>query len=853
MKKHQIKSSIIVLLFFGISIFQLKAQTTKVKGKVTDESNAPMPFVNINFINSNIGTTTDFDGVYSLETKWATDSLSASFLGYQKDVRKITKNKSQTIHFKLKTSSVKINTVNILEKKKAKYKNKSNPAVSLIRKVIEHKDNNHEQTLSYYEYDKYEKVEFDLNNFSEKIVDNKLTKNFQFVFESYVDTSEINGKPFIPFFIRENISKVYYRKNPDSQKEYILGTKMSGHLNRLDSDGIGHFMKKLYSDINIYDNQIILFGNHFPSPINSIAPNIYKFFIIDTLAVDGIDCINLGFSPRSKSDFAFTGNLLILNDGTFAIRKVEMGFNKNINLNFVNDLRIQQDYTKVDNKKWLLKRDNIFIDYSFSEKQTGILGKKTVSYQNYIIDKARHDSIYSAKGHVIRLNDKQATNAYWEQNRHEKLNENEEGIYTMIDSIQNIRTFKIISEAASILTSGWIDCNWYELGTVATFVSWNEIEGLKLRIGGRTTTKFNEKFQLKGHIAIGLGDLRIKYLSGINYSLNDNYLKNPQHQFYASLSRRTLFPGQFLEKLDHDNFLLSFNPGISDKMLLIHKFKLGYLNEFSSGFSFDLKYENKRLKPLGNLSFENGFGHKDYHINTDEFSVKLRYAPNEKFYQTKNGRRRITNKHPVFVLKHTIGLEGFFNGEHDFSKSTFEIIKRVYVPLMGHSDMNVEFGKFWGKAPFPLLQIPIANQSLGYQKEAFNTMNFMEFVNDEYLSVKWTHFFKGAIFNKLPLLKNLKVREVVGIKAIMGRLTDVNNPEIDKYLLKLPTDLDGNPTTHILNETPYIEASVGVTNILKFLRVDLVKRLNYLDEKYEVTSLFGQRGLGLRFSAKFDF
>lgn len=200
-----------------------------------------------------------------------------------------------------------------------------------------------------------------------------------------------------------------------------------------------------------------------------------------------------------------------------------------------------------------------------------------------------------------------------------------------------------------------------------------------------------------------------------------------------------------------------------------------------------------------------------------------------------------------------LAWRGFFNGEHDFSKSTFEIIKRVYVPLMGHSDMNVEFGKFWGKAPFPLLQIPIANQSLGYQKEAFNTMNFMEFVIDEYLSVKWTHFFKGAIFNKLPLLKNLKVREVVGIKAIMGRLTDVNNPEIDKYLLKLPTDLDVNPTTHILNETPYIEASVGVTNILKFLRVDLVKRLNYLDEKYEVASLFGQRGLGLRFSAKFDF
>ena len=562
----------------------------------------------------------------------------------------------------------------------------------------------------------------------------------------------------------------------------------------------------------------------------------------------------MGFSPRSKSDFAFTGNLFIINDNTYAVRKVEMGINENINLNFVNDLKIAQDYEKVNDSKWMLKKNNIFIDYSFSENQTGILGKKTVSIKNYIVNKPRHDSIYSAKEHLIQCNRQgQLNDSYWKHNRHEKLSTNEEGIYTMIDSIQNIRTFKIISEAASILTSGWIDCDWYELGTVATFVSWNQIEGLKLRMGGRTTTKFNEKFQLKGHIAIGLGDLRIKYLGGIDYSLNKNYLKNPQHKIYGSLSRRTLFPGQYLEKLDHDNFLLSFNSGISDKMLLIHKLRLGYLKEFVGGISFDLKFENKRLKPLGNLSFKNGFGFKDYHINTYELSITLRYAPNEKFYQTKNGRRRITNKHPVFIANHIIGIKGLLNGEHKFSKSTFEVIKRIYIPLMGHSDVSFEMGKFWGKAPFPLLQIPIANQSLGYQKEAFNTMNFMEFINDEYFSVKWSHFFKGAIFNKLPGLKHLKIREVIGVKALMGRLTDLNNPYIDKNLLQLPVDLNGNPSTHILVDKPYVEANIGVTNIFKFFRVDLIKRLNYLDQKYQASSLFGQRGLTLRFSAKFDF
>lgn len=838
------------LLFFSYGF----SQTTKIKGKVVDENNQPIPFVNINFINTNIGTITNFDGYFNMETKWATDSLSASFLGYDKSSKKVIKKRSQSINFKLKPTSINIRTVNIVETKRVRYKNKGNPAVDLIKKVIDHKEENHKHSLNYYEYDKYEKVQFDLNNFSEEITDKKIMKNFQFVFDSYVDTSEINGKPFIPFFIRESVSKMYFRKDPKTQKEYLFGRKMSGHLNRFDNDGIGFLMKKLYSDINIYDNQIELFGNQFPSPINAVAPNIYKYFIIDSLRVNGVECINLGFSPRLKSDFAFIGNLIIINDGTFAIRKLEMGINKNINLNFVNDLIIKQDFTKTENNKWMMMKNDIFIDYSLSEKQIGIIGKKTVSHKNYIVNKQRNDSIYNAKGYVIKSGLKNSNDQqFWNNNRHESLNEIEDGIYTMIDSIQNTKTFKIISEASSILTSGWIDCNWYEIGPVPTFISWNKIEGLKLRIGGRTTTELYKRIQLIGHIAIGLGDLRIKYLSGIKYSLNENFKTNPQHNIYASLSRRTMFPGQYLEKIDLDNFLLSFNSGKSDKMILIHKLKLGYLKEFEGGFSLDLNFKNKRIRPLGNLVFENALGEKDYHINTDECSIKLRYAPNEQYYQTKNTRRRIINKNPVFTLKHTLGFKDFLNGEYNFSKSSFEVMKRMYLPLMGYSDLNVELGKFWGQAPFILLQIPVANQSLGYQKQAFNTMKFMEFVNDKYISLKWTHFFKGAIFNKLPLLKYFKVREVIGVKILYGRLSDINNPNLNAQLLKLPTDLYGSPTTHILNDKPFIEASVGITNILKFIRVDMIKRLNYLDDKYDVPLLFGKKGLVLRISAKFDF
>jgi hypothetical protein len=314
-----------------------------------------------------------------------------------------------------------------------------------------------------------------------------------------------------------------------------------------------------------------------------------------------------------------------------------------------------------------------------------------------------------------------------------------------------------------------------------------------------------------------------------------------------------MFPGQFSESLDNDNFLFSFNSSSSDKMLLIHRLKIDYLKEFQSGFSFNLQFQNKRYKPLGMLTFIDQNGQRDQHINTDEISLELRFAPNQKFYQTKNQRRLIKNKYPIFNISHSIGFKGFLNGEYNFSKSTIKMSKRSYLSLLGYSDFELEMGKIWGQVPFPLLHIPIANQSVGYQFKAFNMMNYMEFINDQYLTLNWNHFFKGAIFNKLPIIKKLKIREVVGLKMLMGYLSDKNNPEIQPQLLQFPTDQSGLPTTFVMNETPYFEASFGFTNIIKFIRVDFVKRLNYLEEKHQISKLFGVKGMGVKFSVKFDF
>lgn len=838
----------ICLLF----VLPIKAQITRVKGKVVNEHQQPLPFVNVSFKNSNIGTTTDFNGKFSIQTKWATDSLSVSFLGYQKSTQFVQKGKAQTLNYRLYSTSVKLENVTIIENKKVKYRNKNNPAVELIRKVIDNKKFNQKQSLDYYEYDKYEKIQFDINNFSDKLADRKFMRDFDFIFDNYVDTSEINGKPYIPFFIREKSSKIYFRKQPKSEKEYLLGTKMSGSLNRFDNDGIGHFMNKLYSEVNIYDNQIELFGNKFPSPINDLAPTIYKFFIIDTVIINQTECINIGFSPRSKSDFAFTGNLYVLNDSSYAIRQVELGVNNAINLNFVNDLKITQDYENVESHIWLPSKNTIFIDYSFGNKQMGVVGKKSVSHKNFILHRQRADTIYQTGADIVKLNEN-TDEQFWTKNRHQQLTKDEQGIYEMIDSIQSTRSFKIIAEASSILTSGWIDANWYELGTVASFISWNKIEGLKLRMGARTTPDYNKKYQIGGHLAIGLGDLRLKYRSEFLYSFNKHYIKYPQHHIYSSISRTTHFPGQYSENISQDNFLYSFNSNASDKMIMTHNMKIDYLREFKNGLSFGLTFDNNRVKPLGELRFIDGYNNKLKQINTDEISLRIRFAPHQKFYQTKNRRQLIKNKYPIITFSHTTALTAVVNGEHNFSKSRLGLEKRCYLPLIGFSDFEIIVGKIWGKTHFPMLHIPTANQSLGYQFKSFNLMNYIEFINDEYFSLRWNHYFKGAIFNKLPVFKHLKVREVIGLKLLYGSLGDKNNPYLQNDLLQLPTNSEGLATTFLMNSTPYLEASVGITNIFKFLRVDLIKRLTYLDDRYQLINTFGVRGVALKFSAKFDF
>ena len=827
-----------------------RTKLTRVKGVVLDkETKEPLPFVNLAFVGTTVGTTTDFDGKYEIETQWGSETLEATYLGYISSSATITVGERQVIDFELESESLKLDEV-VVKAKKKRYRKKNNPAVELMRKVIANKGNNSLGSHDYYELDKYEKVELDLNNISEKFRKRKAFKGFEFIFE-YVDTSEINGKPFLPVFLQEISSKVYYSKEASQTKEYrngIQATKLEGYL---DEKSLTTVMDYLYNEVDIYKNNVILMGNQFKTPLAGIAPDFYRFYIIDTIDYQGKKAVDMAFIPKVKGNFGFNGNMLIALDDTYQVLKVDMGIVKDINLNFVQDLVVQQEFEPGPDGKYVLKKDKIIVDYNFTKKGIGFFGKKTTTYSNHVFDQARPPETYAGAENIVEAKDAwKKDESYWQTNRPEKLSFQEQGVYHMVDTLQRVPAFKRALTLVSFLTTGYTPVGKFDIGPINSFYSGNSVEGFRLRFGGRTNVKFHPKFQLDTYVAYGFKDKEIKgALAGL-WSFRENFEDNPKHFVRFGFNREIRFPGLELEFINEDNAFLSLRRGEANRMMLFDSFRGEYFKENDSNLTSTFTVERLKQSPRGSLTFDftgdNGEPASLEAIRTTEFGANFRYAPNANYFQGKVNRYPIFNKHPVFQFSYLGAYKGLLGSTHGFHKLRLGIFKRFYLSFLGFTNVEFETGKIFGKGvPYVLLHIPRANQSLTLQRRSFNMMNFLEFASDEYVKLNLRHYFNGFFFNRIPLLKKLKLREVITFKMIYGGLSDENDPNKNPELIQFTRTDDGIAETFSLRDKPYMEGSVGILNIFKVLRLDLIKRFTYLDNP-NVPEIWGIRGLGLR-------
>jgi hypothetical protein len=823
---------------------------TLVKGVVTDsETREPIPFVNVYFKGTSIGKATNLRGEYSINSEQIFTEVQFSYLGYKTITKKIGSNLA-VINVRMSIEEKLLEEVTVRSKKgKEKYRNKDNPAVDLVKEMIEHRESNRLKDYDYKQYQRYEKMMVSLSNNPEKFKSGKLYKKYKFFFDN-IDTTTLYGKALLPIYLKEDLTEHYHRKAPQQEKVIKIANQNVSFDDYIDNQGLNTYLNFLYNDVDLYDNNILILTNQFLSPIADLAPTFYKFYLTDTLKDVTPNLVELTFVPRNQGSFLFQGRLWVTLDENFAVQKVDMGINKNINLNWVRDLRIVQNFEKTQDGRFHLAKAKMMVDFGLTSTRGGIFGERTISFKDYFINQPKPDSFYGKNEEASLGKLANRNEDYWTSVRHDTLSNAESKVYRNIDSIQKVPSFKRTVDIATLLLAGYKRFGKWELGPANTFYSFNPVEGFRLRVGGRSTPKFNERLYFETYAAYGFKDERWKYFLSSTYSFTGNSIwQFPLRTLTASYQQETKIPGQELQFVQEDNILLSFKRGVNDKWLYNNIATISYLHEFENNFSYRLSFKNWEQSPAGGLRYERRVSDTVLPIEkltTSEFLAEVRWAPRQQFYQGKLYRVPIFNQYPIITLRVIGGIKGLINGGYNYQNVALNVFKRFYLSQFGFSDVVVEGGYLVGSVPFPLLNIHRANQSYSYQIQSYNLMNFLEFVSDQYVSLHIDHSFNGFVFNKIPLLKKLKWREVATVKILYGGLRRENDPTYNSSLFVFPSTGDGITTTYTFKNEPYIEGSIGIGNIFKLFRIDLVKRFTYLDNP-------NVPEWGIRGRFKFDF
>jgi hypothetical protein len=794
------------------------AQKTIVYGSVYDaQTKEPLPFVNVAFKGTKIGTTTSLDGTYRIETYYSADSLVASFVGYKPQAFLIEKDVSQKIIFNLDAGSVSLGEFVV------NARDFEDPAHVLLKRIIKNKRVNNREKLDAYQYETYNKIQFDLNNMSDKFTKRKLFNDFDFIFDRIDSTNE---KVSLPFFITETLSDYYYERQPKGKKEIIRATKVSG----INNESISQFLGQMYLDVNIYDNSIPIFGKNFVSPISNYGLLFYDYDLVDSMFIDSKWCYRMDFVPKNQNDLVFNGHFWV-NDTTYAIKEIDARILESANINFITDLSVHHNYDEVAPEVWMLTKEDILADFTVIESKTGFYGKKLTTYRDFVINEPKDPSFYGGAEPVIvetAVNEK--PESYWMEARHETISDDQQGIYDMVDSLKTVPIFMTYVDVVNFVFQGYRVEGPIEIGPVFTFLSYNFVEGLRPKFGLRTSNDFSTDLMLEGYVAYGTKDRRFKYMVGGKYFLS----KKPRQSVGAYYSEDLELIGQVPNFFSRDNVVTFFtvrNP--QDRLILNKQLRLFTEREWFTGFSTILEFRRRDLAARGQWEFEKNEDVDGFvevvdigNIISTEVSIGARFAFRESFVSGEFERVSLGSIWPIISVRADFGISGLLGGEYEYQKLTASLTDKLPLGPFGTLRYGFELGKTWKSMPYPLQFVHAGNESFFYNDRAFNTMNFFEFVSDEYVSIRAEHHFDGMFFNKVPLFQKLKWRELIGVNMIFGSFSQDN---LNEMLLPKNT----NP----LERKPFAEAYVGVENIFKFFRIDAIWRMTYRD--YPNTKNFG--------------
>ena len=820
----------IVLLFLFVSSVLLGQ--TKVGGKVTDEFGEPIAFANVIFKNSKEGVITDENGTFYFESKENYSTLVVSYVGFDKKEITLKPGLNTGLKIQLK-SGTELKEVVIYTGKTSK---KNNPALDILRKIWERRRKNGLKMFKQYEYEKYEKVEFDLNTIDSAFMSSKVFKGMEFIFNQ-IDTSSISGKTFLPIFINETLSEVYGDNEAKKTKEITKANKNSGLGS---GDGVNTFIKDLYADFDIYDNYLKFFDKDFVSPLSRTGINVYNYVLNDSMYIDNKWCYNIVYYPRRKNELTFKGDFWV-NDTTFAIKKINLEASKSANINWVKEIYIEQEYEVMNDSVFLLKRDYMMSDFSFSKKEEskGVYGKRTTLAKNHKFDIKKEDKFYKEE---VNFYDNAVFNKpdeFWEENRFEALNKNEAGIYKMLDTLKEVPRFKRIYNLASILGSGYIEIPKWKMdyGPIFSTFGYNDVEGQRIRAGGRTYFGSNDAWRIQGYTAYGFKDNQFKY------GISGRWMVNPNKRVILSVGNRRDVE-QMGVSLTTSNDVLGrsfassalFASGVNNQLTSVNLTTLGFEIEPIKNFTFQTNFTYRTLKSASSefsLDYYTDLTQTEIksEVKQSEINLVAEYTPNRKTVGYGVDRMDVDFNYARFFVCYSNGIKGILNSDFNYQKLQLYYRQPALIGGFGRLFTTFETGKIFGEVPLGLMGIIPGNQSWFVIENTYNLLNYYDFVADEYASLHFEHHFNGRLFSRVPLLRKLNLREIIGIKGVCGRVSDENRL------------LNASGLTYTAPEDIYWEYHAGVGNIFKVLRVDFAWRGSYLEmpdaRKFAIRASFG--------------
>ena len=649
-----------------VCLLGAKVQAQQITGYVIDaETGDSIPYASVVYKGHNLSTISNGSGRYTISRHegW---NITFSAVGYKTHIVPVNAKTKAKLNVSLKPDKQVLAEVTV-KSKRGRYSRKNNPAVELMKRVVDAKKKTDLSVNDYYQYNKYEKITTSLNDLKPEQLETGAFKKHPWLVEQ-VETSSATGKLILPVSVDETVSQKVYRKEPHAEKTIIQGQSSKGINNIFQTgDIVNTVIKDVFTDIDLYQDHIRLLQYPFISPISKEGIGFYRYYIQDTLFFErstpelraareynpedfymsrdmaihaiGLDSlahsrdtlvlkqvgrrmeeayesvIVLGFTPNNQQDIGFSGLVYVLNDSTYQVKSVELNVPQQSNVNFIENIRIDQYYEDLPGGERVCVQNDMMVEMKVASWLSKLLVQRTVRNFDFQFEEIPSNVFRRIKGTTYTEPDAtmHTDDQYWAQFRKVELTQSESQIGGLLKRLTQMRYFKPIMIGMKALIENYIETsdstvnNKFDFGPINTTVSYNDYDRWRFRLSGFTTAHLHPHIFLSGYIAYGTASDNLYGWGEAVYSFNRKaYLTRefPKNNIHVSYRRDVTTPFDKFVPTDKDNVFMALHTAKVDQYNLIREWKVMYDREWYNGAKAVVRFTRTRQRPVDELFYQ---------------------------------------------------------------------------------------------------------------------------------------------------------------------------------------------------------------------------------------------------------